>query len=414
MTARTATSATGQPRSARGNNPGRSRSHNRRVVLNLLRSLGPMGRKDLARMTELSTQAVANIIDELLAENLLFDVGRRKSGRGQPPLQYAINPEGAITIGMELSVTHLTVAVLDFGGNLRSQSRVRCDDLSPETLVPLMAKRVAETTRALPMPLLGVGLVMPGPFGVDGLSGVGPYNLPGWSASAAGAGLADLIGLPVLVENDATAAAVGESLFGAGRSLTDFCLIYFGTGVGLGTICRGQPLRGANGNAGEIGHLIAIPGGRPCACGQRGCLERYASPHALRERLEAAGRKADQKSLTMLNAANDPVLLEWIAEAAGYLSQVMATLENLFDPETVILGGTLPDPVIDAILARLDVATSVASHGNRRQPRFQRGQTGRLTAALGAASLPLFDLTTPRLDLSQPALPADTEETPDG
>lgn len=410
VTARSETPGADRPRTARGNNPGRSRSHNRRVVLNLLRSMGALGRKELAEMTQLSTQAVANIIDELLAEGLLLDLGRRRSGRGQPPLQYAINPEGAMTIGMELSVTHLTVTVLDLGGVRRHESRTRIGDLPLEALVPMMAERVADLRRDLALPLLGVGLVMPGPFGIEGLSGVGPYNLPGWSAPAAAQALSEAIGVPVIVENDANAAAVGESLFGAGRSLPDFCLVYFGTGVGLGVITGGQPLRGANGNAGEIGHFIVVPDGRPCICGQSGCLERYASPHALQECLAATGRAADLASVEALHAGADPVLDGWITDAARHLSLVIAVLENIFDPETVILGGNLPDPVIDAILDRLAIGTSIASRAARRQPRVLRGQTGRLTAALGAAALPLYDAIMPRLDLAEPA--GDAPEIP--
>lgn len=386
---------------ALGRNPGRSRSHNRRVVLDLLRSHGQLGRKELADMTQLTTQAVANIIDELMAENLLVDLGRRRSRRGQPPIQFAVNPDGAITIGIEVSVSHLVATVLDLGGNLRHESRLDIDDTRPEALLPMIARQV-ETLRAkFPVLLMGVGVVMPGPFEIEGLSGVGPTTLPGWAGIDAAGRLSELVGMPVLVENDANAAAVGETLFGAGQALSNFCLIYFGGGIGLGIIADNLPMRGAFGNAGEIGHVVVQPGGRACLCGQSGCLERYASLHALREHLEGHGHSADFATIEALHQEGDPLLTGWIAEAAAHLSTMIGFLENILDPQTVILGGMLPDSVIDALIAGLRLGPSVANRQDRSEPRVTRGQTGQLTAALGAAALPFFNAMTPRLDLSE-------------
>ncbi len=388
------TEAPDRQKFALGKNPGRSRAHNRRVVLDLLRSHGQLGRKQIADMTRLTTQAVANIIDELLAENLLVDMGRLRSGRGQPPVQFAINPDGAITIGFEISVSHLVTTVLDLHGQIREQASAALEDTGPAALIPRIVAEVAAIRLRFPAALLGVGVVMPGPFEIEGLSGVGPTTLPGWAGIDATAQLATQIGVPVVIENDANAAAVGESLFGAGQGLSDFCMIYFGGGIGLGMIHESQPIRGAFGNAGEIGHIVSAPGGRPCACGQSGCLERYASLDALRERLGTAAAG----DLSALLANNHPAMLDWLAEAAAHLAPVVTMLENILDPETVILGGELPDPLIDALIARLILGTSVANRRNRPLPRVIRARTGHRIAALGAAALPFFDTIVPKLD----------------
>jgi len=395
--------AKSRPRFTLGKNPGRSRSHNRKVVLDLLRGHGPLGRKELADMTQLTTQAVANIIDELLAENLLLNLGRRRSGRGQPPIQFAINPDGAITIGIEVSVTEMVTSVLDLGGNLRHESRVALDDARPDALIPKIADKVANLRGIFGANLMGVGVVMPGPFEIEGLSGVGPTTLPGWAGVDVADRLSTLIGVPVQVENDANAAAIGETLFGAGQSLSNFCLIYFGAGVGLGVIADNLPIRGAFGNAGEIGHIIVAPGGRPCLCGQSGCLEQYVSLHALREHLTPHGIEADFATLEALQRDNAPVISNWIGSAAAHLSTMIGILENIFDPQTVILGGALPDSIIDSLIEHLSFGPSVANRSQRAQPRVTRGQTGQLTAALGAASLPLFEAMIPQLDLSDAA-----------
>jgi predicted NBD/HSP70 family sugar kinase len=211
----------------------------------------------------------------------------------------------------------------------------------------------------------------------------------------------------VIVENDATAAAVGERLFGAGLAISNFCMIYFGVGIGLGIIQDGAPYRGAFGNAGEIGHVTVVPKGRPCpSCGQLGCLEGYVSAYVLKEKLSCVGISDTEFSdLETLHADRHPVVEVWIDEAATYLGPMVAMLENILDPQTVILGGALPDAIIEDIVARMgNLPTSVASRRQRDLPRVLRGQTGQLTAALGAAALPLFDMVTPKLETSLAAL----------
>ncbi len=210
---------------------------------------------------------------------------------------------------------------------------------------------------SFPARLLGIGVVMPGPFDIEGMSSVGPTTLPGWSGIDAAAVLSKACGEPVLVENDANAAAVGERLFGAGHAISNFAMIYFGAGIGLGMIRDGAPFRGAFGNAGEIGHIVITPGGRACACGQKGCLETYASLHTLREKLHAAGIKnTDFDALEKLHLARNPVLMGWLQEAADHLAPMIAMIENILDPETIILGGMLPDAIIDDLIWHMGIA----------------------------------------------------------
>lgn len=400
----------GRHQIAIGKNPERSRSHNRRVVLEVVRTHGSLGRTQIAKLTHLSAQAVANIVDELVSENLLMELGRLRSGRGQPPVQFAVNPDGAVTIGVEIAADHMAVGVLDLGGTIRSRTITRVESTQPERIIPRFVEELGKIRNTYKSKLLGVGVVMPGPFEIEGMTSVGPTTLPGWAQIDAARVLSEASGETVIVENDATAAAVGERLFGAGHAISNFCMIYFGAGVGLGMIHDGVPFRGAFGNAGEIGHVVVAPGGRPCPCGQHGCLERYASLYALRERLEEAGvTKTEFSDLDKLHAEGNPVLHAWVREAAEYIAPMIAMLENILDPETVILGGALPDAIIDDIVKTLEnLPTSVASRKARTLPRVLRGQTGQMTAALGAAALPLFEIITPKLDISAVS-PDDTD-----
>lgn len=387
-----------------GNNPERNREHNRRVVLDLVRQHGMLGRMEIARQTHLTAQAVANIVDDLVGAGLLKSTGRRRSGRGQPPIQFAVNPEGAATVGVEIATDQMVVTVLDLTGQLRHKRIIPLSDTTPERTLPVFSMEVERARKSVESPLLGVGVVMPGPFGIEGMSFVGPTTLPGWSGIDVQAALENACGADVTLENDAAAAAVAERLFGAGHETSHFCMLYFGTGIGLGMIQDGAPYRGAFGNAGEIGHVPVVTSGRSCPCGQHGCLERYASLHALYEKFDQHARQRPQISeIEDLFIKKDKVVMEWIAEAGQHLALVIGLLENIFDPETVIFSGVFSDQVMDAVIAGMPaLPPSIAAHTDRKHPRVMRGQTGQFTAALGAAALPLFEILTPKLETSPP------------
>ncbi|WDR04540.1 ROK family transcriptional regulator [Devosia rhodophyticola] len=394
-----------QAKLAIGSNPGRNRSHNRRVVLDMVRAHGPLGRTEIARRAHLTPQAVTNIVEELVGEALLIELGRRRSGRGQPPIQFAINPDGPMTVGIEIAADHMVTVLIDLSGQIRAQSIRPVKNTDPAHILPELNGAVSSIRTTLPQQptkLLGVGVVMPGPFEIEGMSSVGPATLPGWTGQNAKSIVSEAIGEPVEIENDATAAAVGERLYGAGRNHANFCFLYFGVGLGLGVIHEGRPLRGAFGNAGEIGHICVAPRNRTATFGPEASLERVASLFALRERLAGVGLKGETTAqLQDLHDTANPTLIDWIAEAADYLAPTMATIENLLDPETIILGGALPDSIIDALIAALDpLPVSIAAHRGRTAPRIMRGQTGQLTAALGAAALPMLETITPRLNLA--------------
>jgi predicted NBD/HSP70 family sugar kinase len=366
------------------------------VVLDVVRQHGPVGRMEISRHAHLSTQAVSNIVEELVADGLLIKAGRLRAGRGLPPIQFTVNPDGGMTAGVEIAADHICTLLVDIGGCIRAQRSVPIRRNDPAAVLPVIKDEI-EAAQALlnsPMPqLLGIGVVMPGPFDVEGMSSVGPTTLSGWLEFDAARSIAQMIAAPITLENDATAAAVGERLHGAARDLKNFCLIYFGQGLGLGIMIDGRPFRGANGNAGEIGHVLVEKHGRLCSCGQHGCLEAYASVQALAERLYAAGiRDIDHARLERLHREKHPVVAEWIREAAEYLAPQIA------------IGGALPPGLLDDLIQAMQpLPLSVASRRNRSGARLVQGRTGRLTAALGAAALPLLETMTPRLDTAHAA-----------
>ena len=389
---------------ATGGNAGRNRSHNRRVVLNFVRAHEPAGRAEIARSCGLSVQAVSNITEALEEDGLLLAVGHKTGVRGKPATQYTINPEGAFAIGVEVRPDALICAVLNLKGECIYSEREAFTNAAPDNAIPaikMTVNRAITNSNRKRSQLLGAGIVMPGPFGVSGLSALGGANLPEWGGIDIQSTFEKALECPVIIENDATAAAIAERVTGAAITVDTFCFVYFGTGLGLGVISDGHAQRGAFGNFGEIGHIITQTGGTQCACGNRGCLETYASRMSIKTHLDKRGIEVpDGLALAQLLDDKNPALLEWIETAARHLSQAISILENIFDPETIILGGAMPDAVMDALIAKLDLPMgSLANRKDRTSARVLRGTSGRFTAAIGGAAMIIHKNTTPSLAL---------------
>lgn len=385
-----------------GSNAGRNRDHNRRVVLGYVRANEPTGRAEISKSCGLSFQAVSNIIEVLEAEDLLVAVGHKMGTRGQPAAQYKFNPESAFSVGIELRSDAIVCAALNLNGDCIYRERRAIKDASPEKAIPAiceMVERAIVDSKRRRTQLLGVGVVMPGPFGASDMTDIDAAILPDWNDIDIQAVFEEALECPVIAENDATAAAISERVAGVARSLDSFCFIYFGAGLGLGVMSDGHAQRGAFGNFGEIGHIITQVGGTKCSCGNFGCLETYASRLSARKFMQNYGIEVpDGTALANLLAENNPAMLEWIDIAAKHLSQAIGILENIFDPETIVFGGAMPDSVTDILIDKLQLPEgSVANRKDRKLARVLRGSSGHFTAAIGGASMIIHQTTTPSL-----------------
>lgn len=393
------------PGSLAGTNLEQARGFNRRIVLETIRRHGPLSRADITRATALSPQTVSNIADELCGAGLLQERRRPPGARGAPGIALALNPEGGFTFGISLDHRRLCVVSVDLAGGVHGRIAQPIADPTPAAVVPQLQRAVRRLAARLGeggRRVWGAGVVLPGLFEHGSLVRFGPSSMPQWSGFPLAEQLSSRLGMPVLTDNDATAAAIAEHLRGAGRGLRDMVYLYVGAGIGSGLIFSGHPYRGG-GKAGEIGHLVVEPGGRPCPCGSRGCLERYAS---LGSAMVALTGRPEQEAeieperLEAALAAGDPAMQAWLAEAARALGRAVAALENLLDPEAVILGGTLPESILDALMQALDpLPPGLGARDGRVRPRVLRAELGLDTPALGAAALPVFEGMVPSLAL---------------
>jgi predicted NBD/HSP70 family sugar kinase len=383
-----------------GTNLGHARSFNRRVVLETIRLHGPLSRASIARRTGLSIQTISNIAEELSASGLLREEGLRNVGRGAPALDLGLDPDGGFTFGISLDHRRLIVVLVDIAGRQRRQETVNIDGLAPDAVVPLIARTASELARqerAAKKRLWGAGVVMPMLFENGHPVAFGPTSMPAWQDYPVVEKLSAALAMPVLLENDATAAAVGEQLYGVGRRLKDFFYIYIGVGVGGGMILAGHPYRGHAGRAGELGHVVVEPDGRPCGCGNRGCLERYASLSAAQAALDGVPEEAVQVDPAALAAGAD-ALEDWLDLAAGHLRTAAVMIANLLDPEAIVIGGIIPDVLLARLIERLRRGDSAGALLPRALPVLQ-AEIDLESPALGGAALPLFDGLAPVLSL---------------
>jgi predicted NBD/HSP70 family sugar kinase len=268
--------------------------------------------------------------------------------------------------------------------------------LEPDVVVGLIERAIgglaaAEGTK--PDRVWGAGVVMPMLFEEGRPVPFGPTSMPAWQDYPIVERLGSVLAMPVIVENDATAAAVGEHLYGVGRRLRDFFYIYIGVGVGGGMILSGHPYRGSAGRAGELGHIVVVPGGRPCSCGNRGCLERYASLSAAQAVLAGAPEGAVAVEVAEL-AASEHRLGAWMDDAAAHLATACMMISNVLDPQAIVVGGIVPEPLLVGLLARLQDVFAAS-----KRPAILSAEVNLETPALGGAALPFLNGLSPTISL---------------
>lgn len=363
----------------RGTNQEKARPYNRRIVLECIRSDGPQTRGHIAERVGLTVQTVSTIVRELEDQGYLLSVRGEPKGRGLPATTLHLNPDGGYAVGLSVTPLGVDAALMNLAGDMLGSVARACAHPSPSQAFMLIEELVAEVRALRPDGrMLGVGFAMPGPFDVQAMSFVGPTTLDGWTGVPVRARLEEVTRLPAFIAVDTVAAALAVRLYGEGAALSQFYYLHLGVGLGGTMMQEGVPVRGAWGNAGEIGHIPAVPNGLPCPCGSVGCLERYLSLDAF------SNRPAGQSQA------------DWVAGVIPILHNAIRTIENLFDPQTILLGGIAPDELIEALVATTgELPTSISTRYDRTTPRV-RAAIGHQSVLRGAAALAVSGVLSPR------------------
>ena len=318
--------------------PEHARGHNRSLVLQTLYRAGQQSRADIARETGLTRVTVSDLVAELIAEGLVIETGQREDARpGKPATLLDLDRNAFQIIGIDLSEYAIfRGAVLDLDGQILHRAELPLAGATGPDATALVIRLAESLIAQATLPILGLGVGSPGVVDLAGVVLSAP-NL-GWVGEDLQGILAARFGIPVVVANDANAAALAEHSFGDADS--DMMLIKVGHGVGAGLLLDGTPLFGSRFAAGEIGHVVVgTDGGLECVCGKHGCLETWLATPRLEKAIAAAPQKRD----------------EILTEAGQRLGIALAPVVGALNLAEVVLSG--PTTLLDGQLAQATIET---------------------------------------------------------
>ncbi|HHU33543.1 MAG: ROK family protein [Zhaonellaceae bacterium] len=317
--------------------------YNRLNVLNLIKNKGQISRADLVKLTKLTGPSISRIINDLMEEGLVTETGIGESSGGRKPILLEFNASARTVIGLDirpdkvmgiacdLAATRLKKRQTDFAEDIPTERKLNLA-LNMAQELYLEAEKIA--------PVIGLGIAVPGV--VDNLRGIVRYSAPmGWRNVDLNNFFGQALKVPISVDNVTRCVALGEKWFGNAKDKADFIYLYVGEGIGAGIIAKGQLYHGSRYSAAEIGHTTVEYKGEKCRCGNHGCLELYTSLRALKNRLETILGISINSKAELWNLLQDENSTAWkaVEETLSYLGTGIANMINIFNPETIVIGG---------------------------------------------------------------------------
>lgn len=308
--------------------------------------------------------------------------------------------DGDPAVAIDIGATSIKAGLVKREGSIQSSLRVPTAKVDAEAIASSAASAIdglLQQAQSEGIKVAGIGIASAGVIDADtGTVFAATENLPGWTGFNLREFAQKRFQLPTSVENDAHAAALAELVFGAGRYLQNFVCITLGTGVGGAVVIDRKLVRGQHGFAGAFGHSVIRWNGRPCNCGQRGCLESYVSAAALmHEYKHLVGRSDIQPSMSdvetvceigRLASQRDAAALEAYAVLAGYLAEGIANIFNLLDPQAVLISGGLVEGRPEFLAAAEKRVIEILHFGSKRKPCIRAASGGDQSGVLGAAA----------------------------
>lgn len=313
---------------------------NRAAILALLGARGPASRADLARALDLSPALITRLTRDLLADGLIEELERRPSRGGRPAQQLGLVPASIGAIGLKIAPDHVTLVEVGIDGVVTrtlTSAFDASDRLSLRSLVDLTTSFLADAEHTQ---VLGIGVGLPGSVLGQSEDLVDSTQLR-WNQVPLGSALRHATGLPVLIDNNVSALALAESLYGVGRGHDNFLVVTIGSGIGAGIVSNGAIVRGHTGNAGEIGHIPTVEGGPTCQCGAQGCLEALIGAEGLLATATEAGLDVTGGLASVTTSADggNAAARAVFSDAGHFLGRAVAGVVNTLDPQIVVILG---------------------------------------------------------------------------
>ncbi|MEN3540830.1 ROK family transcriptional regulator [Microbispora sp. ZYX-F-249] len=329
------------------------------AVLDAIRAAGTISRVGLAAATGFTGPTISALVRRLIEEGLVVETGRAESTGGKRRVLLQLNHTARYAVGVHLDHGGVTHVLTDLSGTVVARiTRRGAGADEPRTVVSRTAAEISGLIDSIGVErerVLGVGLVSPGPLGPTHGIGLAPPTMRHWQGFPLGQALEQATGLPVVLDNDATAAALGEHWSGGLGTTTSSAAVYLGTGIGAGLVINGITYRGPSGNAGEFGHVCVDIDGPECWCGARGCVEAMAGAAAVVQAVRAdpaltgavglgtrgvrASTAADFAAVSRAARKGEPKALALLERSARYIAAAARTLANIMDLEVLVLTG---------------------------------------------------------------------------
>ncbi|WP_349428450.1 ROK family transcriptional regulator [Microbacterium sp. LWS13-1.2] len=315
-------------------------------LFQLLRDGVPRTRAELAKSTGLARSTVAARVDQLMRMGLITPVAEAVSTGGRPPSQFALNPAAKVVIAADIGASHATVAVTDLSGSVLADQTEPLDiGLGPEHVLNWLvdgASTLLSRVGRDSSHVAAIGVGVPGPVEHSTGQPVNPPIMPGWDRFDIPGWLNQHLDVPVLVDNDVNIMALGERSV-AWPAVDHLMFIKVATGIGAGLISGGTLQRGAQGVAGDIGHVqVARAANVPCRCGNRGCLEAIASGPAIARTLREHGLEARTGSdVVDLVKRGNIEAVQAVRQAGRDIGEVLTICVSLINPSVIAIGGSM-------------------------------------------------------------------------
>ncbi|CCN46682.1 putative Transcriptional regulator/sugar kinase [Vibrio nigripulchritudo MADA3029] len=374
----------------KGKNHVQTKRSNLSVVFEIIRQNPRISRVSVAQMSGLRNQTITNLVRELIQTGYVLEVGKVQGKRGQPQTLLEVNPASCVSIGLQIDQGFISGSLVDLNLETLAEHQVVLDSLEPAYVVCQLSALVEMLIQCVPdsrKSMVGVGVAVATLVKDDTERHLVGAEWESWNKFNLTEQLSQKLGYPVYLENDATSAAIGHS-FGGGRDrLENFIYLYIGNGLGAGIITNNQPYKGAWSNAGEVGRIHWH-----CS-GDVEYIETHLSVQALKTMVNYSGSDLELPAFIDQNCLRSKACENWVVESAKRLRYVINILENLFEPESIVIGSRLSGEVMDRLVdATLPLFPSICERHERTRKRITLSHH---SVSVGAASLPLFGLCHP-------------------
>ena len=389
--------------SGKGTNSVQVRHYNERVVLDAFRRLGQASKADVSRFAHLTPPTVAGIVDALVEAGYVELKGKRFGQKGQPSVMYGIAPEGAFSIGLHLGRRTLDAVLVEFSGAVRTSESHEYEFPEPELVRRIgggVIMRMRNELGEQAARLIGIGVAAP--YFLGGWEhelGFPPEVSARWREIDLTTFFTEANGLPIFVENDASAAAAAELVFGAGTRYRDFIHLSINTMIGGGLIIDGVLQTGVNGNAAAYGPMPVAPShlsSVPPPVGPFEILLHRASVYGLINHLRANGIVIKRvRELDPMPPDARALVNEWQEDCADALAQGIIASIAVVDVEAIVIDGLLPRALLQDTVARVQRRFAELVPAGLVAPEIVAGTTGPRASAIGAGILPIYSMFAP-------------------